>query len=109
MMPSLKSAALVALSGGLFQMVDAQYKIGTKGMFCLRHRRRIHAFCRRQADHPTAEIKDTAAKLAYDLMLQYDGNTTGMIPGILPGPPTEFKGDYYWWEGGAMMGTYIGA
>lgn len=31
-----------------------------------------------------------------------------MIPGILPGPPTEYKGDYYWWEGGAMMGTYIG-
>ncbi|KAM6520187.1 hypothetical protein FALCPG4_013740 [Fusarium falciforme] len=83
-MLSLKSAALVILSGGLFQMADAQYKIGTK-----------------------AEIKDTAAKLAYDLMLQYDGNTTGMIPGILPGPPTEFKGDYYWWEGGAMMGTYI--
>jgi hypothetical protein len=42
-------------------------------------------------------------------MLQYDGNQTGMIPGILPGPPTEYKGDYYWWEGGAMMGTYIGA
>jgi mannan endo-1,6-alpha-mannosidase len=40
-------------------------------------------------------------------MLQYDGNQTGMIPGILPGPPTEHKGDYYWWEGGAMMGTYV--
>lgn len=42
-------------------------------------------------------------------MLQYDGNQTGKIPGILPGPPTEYKGDYYWWEGGAMMGTYVGA
>jgi mannan endo-1,6-alpha-mannosidase len=53
------------------------------------------------------EIIDSSAKLAYDLMLQYDGNQTGMIPGILPGPPTEHKGDYYWWEGGAMMGTYV--
>jgi mannan endo-1,6-alpha-mannosidase len=40
-------------------------------------------------------------------MLFYEGNKTGMVPGILPGPPTENKGDYYWWEGGAMMGTYI--
>jgi hypothetical protein len=60
-------------------------------------------------DHDAAEIKESARALAYDLMLQYDGNQTGMIPGILPGPPTEYKGDYYWWEGGAMMGTYIGA
>ncbi|RFU81667.1 glycoside hydrolase family 76 [Trichoderma arundinaceum] len=35
------------------------------------------------------------------------GNKTGEIPGILPGPPSENKGDYYWWEGGAMMGTYV--
>lgn len=52
-------------------------------------------------------IREAAAGLAYDLMLFYDGNRTGMVPGILPGPPTEFKGDYYWWEGGAMMGTYV--
>ncbi|KAK4081194.1 CAZyme family GH76 [Trichoderma aggressivum f. europaeum] len=52
-------------------------------------------------------IRDTARGLAYDLMLQYEGNKTGQIPGILPGPPTENKGDYYWWEGGAMMGTYV--
>ncbi|KAF3071384.1 Mannan endo-1,6-alpha-mannosidase DCW1 [Trichoderma lentiforme] len=52
-------------------------------------------------------IRETARGLAYDLMLQYDGNKTGQIPGILPGPPTENKGDYYWWEGGAMMGTYV--
>ncbi|TDZ99664.1 Mannan endo-1,6-alpha-mannosidase DCW1 [Colletotrichum sidae] len=50
---------------------------------------------------------NTAATLAYDLMLFYDGNKTGMIPGILPGPPDDGKGDYYWWQGGAMMGTYI--
>ena len=37
----------------------------------------------------------------------YKGNESGQIPGILPGPPTEHKGDYYWWEGGAFMGTYI--
>lgn len=42
-------------------------------------------------------------------MLLYEGNKTGQIPGILPGPPSENKGDYYWWEGGAMMGTYIGS
>jgi mannan endo-1,6-alpha-mannosidase len=40
-------------------------------------------------------------------MLFYKGNQSGEIPGILPGPPTEHKGDYYWWEGGAMMGTYV--
>jgi len=45
--------------------------------------------------------------LAYDMMLFYKGNQSGETPGILPGPPTEHKGDYYWWEGGAMMGTYL--
>ncbi|KAK3321732.1 mannan endo-1,6-alpha-mannosidase DCW1-like protein [Apodospora peruviana] len=54
-----------------------------------------------------AEIKESARTLAYDLMLFYQGNKTGEIPGILPGPPDDGKGDYYWWEGGAMMGTYI--
>lgn len=54
-----------------------------------------------------AEILESARTLAYDLMLLYEGNKTGQIPGILPGPPTEHKGDYYWWEGGALMGTYI--
>ncbi|KAL7815206.1 family 76 glycoside hydrolase [Trichoderma gracile] len=52
-------------------------------------------------------IRESARGLAYDLMLFYEGNKTGQIPGILPGPPTEGKGDYYWWEGGAMMGTYV--
>jgi len=40
-------------------------------------------------------------------MTFYKGNQSGETPGILPGPPTEHKGDYYWWEGGAMMGTYV--
>lgn len=37
----------------------------------------------------------------------YKGNQTGEIPGILPGPPSDGLGDYYWWEGGALMGTMI--
>ncbi|KAK1714263.1 family 76 glycosyl hydrolase [Colletotrichum lupini] len=37
----------------------------------------------------------------------YEGNKTGEIPGILPGPPDSGQGDYYWWQGGAMMGTYV--
>ncbi|KAF3353889.1 hypothetical protein VD0004_g5771 [Verticillium dahliae] len=52
-------------------------------------------------------IRETARTLAYDMMLFYEGNKTGMIPGILPGPPADGKGDYYWWQGGAMMGTYV--
>ncbi|POR32203.1 Mannan endo-1,6-alpha-mannosidase DCW1 [Tolypocladium paradoxum] len=50
-------------------------------------------------------IRQSARTLAYDLMLFYTGNKTGGIPGTLPGPPPA--GPYYWWEGGAMMGTYI--
>ncbi|KAL2192667.1 glycoside hydrolase family 76 protein [Corynascus similis CBS 632.67] len=57
-------------------------------------------------DTPDA-IRESARTLAYDMMLFYQGNKSGEIPGILPGPPTEHKGDYYWWEGGAMMGTYV--
>ena len=33
-------------------------------------------------------------------MSYYKGNTTGQIPGLLPGP-------YYWWEAGAMFGAMI--
>lgn len=55
----------------------------------------------------TEEIKQSSRTLAYDLMLFYEGNQTGKTPGILPGPPADGKGDYYWWEAGAMMGTYI--
>ncbi len=38
-------------------------------------------------------------------MTYYQGNLSGQIPGILPGPPPA--GDYYWWEGGAMWGTLV--
>jgi mannan endo-1,6-alpha-mannosidase len=48
-------------------------------------------------------IKESAKTLAHDLMLYYDGNQTGKIPGILPGPPDDGVGDYYWWEGGMFM------
>ncbi len=41
------------------------------------------------------------------MMTFYTGNQSGMIPGILPGPPDSGLGDYYWWQGGAMMGAYI--
>ncbi|KAK4240993.1 glycoside hydrolase [Achaetomium macrosporum] len=52
-----------------------------------------------------ADIKQTAADIAWDLLQYYHGNETGQTPGILPGPPPA--GDYYWWEGGAMWGTLI--
>ncbi|KAL2019696.1 hypothetical protein VTK56DRAFT_9233 [Thermocarpiscus australiensis] len=53
----------------------------------------------------TADIKATAADIAWDLLQYYHGNESGQTPGILPGPPPA--GDYYWWEGGAMWGTLI--
>ncbi|KAJ6787870.1 hypothetical protein PWT90_10444 [Aphanocladium album] len=53
------------------------------------------------------EIRESSRTLAYDLMTLYKGNQSGQIPGVLPGPPSSGLGDYYWWEGGAMMGTYI--
>ena len=54
-----------------------------------------------------AAIRQSARTLAYDAMLFYHGNETGQIIGILPGPPSSGTGDYYWYQGGAMMGTYI--
>lgn len=39
-------------------------------------------------------IKNAAKQVAFDLMTYYDGNETGHVPGILPGPPPD--GDYYW-------------
>ncbi|KAM3505553.1 hypothetical protein MY10362_002875 [Beauveria mimosiformis] len=47
-----------------------------------------------------SSIKDTASTLAYGLMKYYNGNQTGGIPGLLPGP-------YYWWEAGGMFGHLI--
>lgn len=52
-------------------------------------------------------IRKSASDIAWDLLQYYHGNESGQVPGVLPGPPTENKGDYYWWQGGAMWGTLI--
>ncbi|KAG6017906.1 hypothetical protein E4U54_001234 [Claviceps lovelessii] len=52
-------------------------------------------------------ILQTAKSVAHDLMSLYHGDEPGQIPGILPGPPSTGLGPYYWWEGGALMGTMI--
>jgi mannan endo-1,6-alpha-mannosidase len=80
--PAVASVALLAST--LITFTNAQYTIGT-----------------------TEEIKASASQLAADLMLFYPGNQPGFTPGILPGPPSENKGDYYWWQGGAMWGAYM--
>ncbi|KAG8410995.1 hypothetical protein J3459_016753 [Metarhizium acridum] len=80
------SPALVAIASSLLfsGVAEAQYKVDTR-------------------DNIIASSKS----LAYDLMKFYHGNESGQIPGLLPGPPASGTGDYYWWEAGAMMGTYI--
>ncbi|KAI8957553.1 glycoside hydrolase family 76 protein [Daldinia sp. FL1419] len=45
-------------------------------------------------------IKDTAKKMAEDLVSFYHGDEPGQTPGLLPQP-------YYWWEGGAFLGALI--
>lgn len=50
-------------------------------------------------------IKAGAALVAANLITYYKGDQYGETPGILPGPPPF--GDYYWWEAGALWGTYI--
>lgn len=45
-------------------------------------------------------IKAAAKQVAEDLMVMYNGNKPGGIPGNLPAP-------YYWWECGAMFGSLI--
>ncbi|KAI5242962.1 mannan endo-1,6-alpha-mannosidase [Aureobasidium subglaciale] len=45
-------------------------------------------------------IKTAASTVAHGMMRYYNGNQTGGIPGLLPGP-------YYWWEAGAMFGSLI--
>ncbi|OAQ98388.1 hypothetical protein LLEC1_05269 [Akanthomyces lecanii] len=53
------------------------------------------------------DIRERSRIPAYDFMSFYNGNQSGQISGMLPGPPAFGTGDYYWWEGGAMMGAYI--
>ena len=45
-------------------------------------------------------IKAAARNAAHGMVSFYNGNETGQIPGLLPGP-------YYWWEAGAMFGILI--
>ncbi|KAG6009438.1 hypothetical protein E4U21_002353 [Claviceps maximensis] len=52
-------------------------------------------------------IIQTSKSVAQDLMSLYHGNEPGQIPGVLPGPPSTGLGPYYWWEGGALLGTMI--
>ncbi|KAG6076254.1 hypothetical protein E4U15_005220 [Claviceps sp. LM218 group G6] len=52
-------------------------------------------------------IIQTSKSVAQDLMSLYHGDEPGQIPGILPGPPASGLGPYYWWEGGALMGTMV--
>ncbi|KAF4124465.1 mannan endo-1,6-alpha-mannosidase [Geosmithia morbida] len=46
-------------------------------------------------------VTSVAKQLTKDMMSFYHGNEPGNTPGLLPEPP------YYWWEGGALMGTLI--
>jgi len=80
------SPALVALASSVFfgGVAEAQYKVDTR-----------------------ENIISSAKSLAYDMVKFYHGNESGQTPGLLPGPPASGLGDYYWWEAGAMMGTYI--
>ncbi|PFH58315.1 hypothetical protein XA68_13879 [Ophiocordyceps unilateralis] len=45
-------------------------------------------------------IKSVAKMMADDMLSFYNGHKPGGTPGLLPQP-------YYWWEGGAMMGSLI--
>lgn len=53
------------------------------------------------------EIKQSAKDLAWHVMTLYPGNKTGNEVGIFPGPPSEGKGPYYWWQAGAVWGAMI--
>ncbi|KAM7184094.1 glycosyl hydrolase [Rhypophila sp. PSN 637] len=53
------------------------------------------------------DILKSAKTLAEDLIALYEGNKPGKIPGILPGPPVDSSGPYYWWQAGAFMSTYL--
>ncbi|KAK2601218.1 hypothetical protein N8I77_010683 [Diaporthe amygdali] len=45
-------------------------------------------------------MESVASGMAEDMMSFYKGNEPGQTPGLLPKP-------YYWWEGGALMGSLI--
>lgn len=52
-----------------------------------------------------ADILVSSKSLAHDLMTFYNGNQSGQIPGILPGPPPA--GPYYFWEAAHFWSAFI--
>jgi len=52
-------------------------------------------------------IVKSARTLAANLRTYYKGTEKGETPGILPGPPTEHKGDYYWGQASAYWSAYL--
>lgn len=91
---SVKSATAVLLFAGLTKLTSAAAAAGneTGGVTSYKVDTRD-------------DILKSAKTLAADLIALYDGNQPGKIPGILPGPPP--LGDYYWWQGGAFLSTYL--
>lgn len=53
------------------------------------------------------DVLSTARLLAADLFTFYHGNRTGEMPGVMPSIDERPIDDYWWWQGGAFMGTYI--
>lgn len=56
------------------------------------------------------DVKSVASSMAFDMMTTYNGNTTGQVPGLLPGGLAcnpNINGVYCWWEAGAMFGSLI--
>ncbi|KAL8306393.1 hypothetical protein RB597_003079 [Gaeumannomyces tritici] len=53
------------------------------------------------------QIIQSSRDLAWEVMALYPGNQTGQETGILPGPPDDGKGPYYWWQAGAMWAAMI--
>ncbi|OTA98958.1 glycoside hydrolase family 76 protein [Hypoxylon sp. CI-4A] len=48
----------------------------------------------------TDSVKSISKQMAADLVTFYSGDQPGQTPGLLPQP-------YYWWEGGAFLGSLI--
>ncbi|KAL0938484.1 glycosyl hydrolase family 76 [Colletotrichum truncatum] len=53
------------------------------------------------------EIVKSSGQIAKDLFTVYQGDKPGAVPGLLPGPPTDGKGDFYWIHGASFFSTYL--